>query len=124
MNEASDTMLIERRLLSMSTIIMIGPIRFDTVSHEVEGNGKRLYLTPVENRILQFLATHSNTVCSAYQISLEGIGFDNCEGIGATNDGYITWRIHCIRQKIEPDPQNPVYLLTVPGVGYQLVLSF
>jgi DNA-binding response OmpR family regulator len=30
--------------------------------------------------------------------------------------------IRQLRQKIEPDPGQPIYLLTVPGVGYQLVL--
>ena len=106
----------------MDDILMLGPIRIDTRRHEVEGNGKRFYLTPVENMILQFLATHSNTVCSAYQICSEGFRFDNCEGIGATNDGWLISHIRHIRQKIEPNPMNPIYLITVPNEGYKLVI--
>jgi DNA-binding response OmpR family regulator len=33
----------------------------------------------------------------------------------------IKLSIRHLRQKIEPDPNNPIYILTIPGVGYQLV---
>lgn len=102
----------------MSTIIMIGPIRFDTVSHEVESPGKKFRLTPNEARTLTFLATHANQVCTPGQIEREVYGFDNSDGSSAM----IKAMIRQLRQKIEPDPGQPTYILTVPSVGYQLVL--
>jgi DNA-binding response OmpR family regulator len=118
--ESSDTLLIERRLLlSMSTIIMIGPIRFDTVSHEVESPGKTARLTPNEATTLTFLATHANQVWTPAQLCKEVSGFDTCDGSTAM----IKAAIRQLRQKIEPDPNKPAYILTVPGVGYMLVIS-
>ena len=103
----------------MSTIIMIGPIRFDTESHEVERSpGKTARLTPNEARTLSFLALHANQVWTPDQLCKEAYGFDTCAGSAAL----IKATIRQLRQKIEPDPGRPVYLLTVPGVGYQLIL--
>ena len=103
----------------MSDILMIGPVRVHTVSHEVESGGKTLHLTTMEARTLSFLALHANQVCTFNQIASEAYGFEN------SNDGdtaLIPINIRHLRQKIEPDPRNPVYILTVPGVGYRLVL--
>jgi DNA-binding response OmpR family regulator len=117
--EWSDTLLIERRL-SMSDILMIGPIRFNTVSHEVESGGKTLRLTTMEARTLSFLALHAPRVCTFSQIAKEAYGFDTYDDDSDT--ALIPINIRHLRQKLEPDPRHPVYILTIPGVGYQLVL--
>ncbi len=102
----------------MEDIIMIGPIRFDTRQHGVECNGKTARLTPNEARVLRTLAVHANTVCTLSQINSEVYGRDNYDDSGAL----IRSAIRHLRQKIEPDPGHPTYILTVPGVGYQLVI--
>ena len=98
-------------------IIMIGPIRFDPQHHEAERQGITARFSPVENMILHILATHANTVCTARQLSSEVWGPSDVEGTGL-----IKVVIRHIRQKIEQDPNNPVYILTVPGEGYKLVI--
>ncbi len=100
-------------------IIMIGPIRFNPRQLEVSAPGKTARLTPMESRTLYFLATHANTVCTFSQINSEAYGFDNDDG----STGLIKMHIRHLRQKIEPDPMHPIYLLTVPGEGYKLVVS-
>ncbi|SRR5216683_7739009 len=103
----------------MSDILMIGLVRFHTVSHEVESGGKTLHLTTLEARTLSFLALHANEVCTFGHIAKEAYGFDNYDD---GDSALIPICIRHLRQKLEPDPRNPVYILTVPGVGYRLVL--
>jgi DNA-binding response OmpR family regulator len=95
------------------SIITVGPIRLDTRHLSVSVDGKTLRLTPVESRVLQYLATHANTVCTSNQIgsSIWGPG----------DSSLIKVYIHHLRQKIEPDPMHPIYLLTIPEAGYMLV---
>lgn len=103
----------------MRDILMIGPVRFHTVSHEVASPGKTFHLSTMEARTLSFLALHANQVCTFSQIASEAYGFNNYED---SNTALIPINIRHLRQKIEPDPARPVYLLTVPGVGFKLVL--
>ena len=48
------------------SIITVGPIRLDTRHLSVSVDGKTLRLTPVESRVLQYLATHANTGSSSH----------------------------------------------------------
>ena len=87
-----------------------------SVSSQVSVNGKTTYLTPIENKLLRFLAINANNVCTGDQIVSHIWGFSNYGDIRL-----IKAHIQHLRQKIEVDPANPVYLLTVRGVGYSLV---
>ena len=98
------------------SILTIGPIRIDAVSSRVSVNGKIEYLTPIENKLLRFLAINVNNVCTGSQIVSHIWGFSN---YGDTR--LIKAHIQHLRRKIEQDPNNPTYLLTVRGVGYSLV---
>jgi DNA-binding response OmpR family regulator len=98
------------------SILTVGPVRIDAVSSKVTINGKTEYLTPIENKLLRFLAINANNVCSGNQIVSHIWGFSN---YGDTR--LIKAHIQHLRQKIEKDPNNPMYLLTVRGVGYSLV---
>lgn len=65
---------------------------------------------------LHFLAVNANNVSTVSQLVSHVWGFSN------TGDtGLVKSHIRHLRQKIEPDPNNPIYILTVPGVGYTLV---
>ncbi len=94
-------------------IVMIGPFRFDTQQYRLERDGKQIGLTTMEARTLIALATHANTVCTFKQLSQEVYEIDDASSI-------LRSKIRHLRQKIEPDPRNPIYILTVPDVGYQL----
>jgi DNA-binding response OmpR family regulator len=99
-----------------SSNITVGPIRVDTPHLQVSVDGKTTSLTGLEGYILHFLAVHANTVCTFSQI-----GSHIC---GTNNDGntiLIKVSILHLRHKVESDPSHPIYILTVPGVGYMLV---
>lgn len=99
-----------------SSIVTVGPIRVDSLHNEVSIHGKMARLTPTESKLLHLLAVNANNVCTANQIVSHIWGFGN--------DGdtcLIKAHIRHLRQKIEPDPGKPNYILTVPGVGYTLM---
>jgi DNA-binding response OmpR family regulator len=103
----------------MSSVITVGAIRIDAANSTVSVNGRTEYLTSIEHKLLRFLALNANNVCTGNQIISSVWGFNN-DG----DTGLIKAHIHHLRQKIEEDPNEPVYLLTVRGVGYSLVHRF
>jgi len=99
-----------------SSIISVGPIRVDALHNEVSVQGEVSRLTPTESKLLHLLAVNANNVCTSGQI------VSNIWGFGNDGDScLIKAHIRHLRQKIEPDPGKPCYILTVPGVGYTLV---
>jgi DNA-binding response OmpR family regulator len=98
-----------------STIITVGPLRIDTVRHEATVNGKNVRLTPTESRLLHLLAANSNDICTLEQIVTHVWGF------GEAGDTYLVKaHIRHLREKIEPVPSKPQFIMTTPGVGYML----
>jgi DNA-binding response OmpR family regulator len=104
---------LERR---PSSVITVGPICVDSLHNEVTIHGKTVRLTPTESKLLHLLAISANDVCTANQIVTHVWGYD-----GDGDACLIKAHIRHLRQKIEPDPGNPRYILTVPGVGYTLI---
>lgn len=98
-----------------SAIITIGSIRIDSMHNEVIIDNQVVRLTPTESKLLHLLAVNANNVCTANQIVTHIWGFGN-DG----DAGLIKAHIRHLRQKIERDPSHPMYILTVPGVGYTL----
>lgn len=98
-----------------STIIDVGPLRVDTVRHEVTYDNKIVRLTPTESRLLHLLAANANDVCTLDQIVSHVWGF------GESGDTYLVKaHIRHLREKIEPVPGKPKFIVTSPGVGYML----
>jgi len=98
------------------SIITVGPIRVDALHNEVSMHGKTHRLTPTESKLLHLLAINANDVCTAGQIVTYIWGYN-----GEGEASLIKAHIRHLRQKIEPNPANPRYICTVPGVGYSLI---
>jgi DNA-binding response OmpR family regulator len=98
-----------------SSLITIGPITVDSLHKEVTIYGKTARLTPTESKMLHLLAVNMNAVCTLEQIVSHVWGFGD-DG----DSSLIKAHIRHLRQKVELDPENPRFLLTVPGVGYAL----
>jgi DNA-binding response OmpR family regulator len=90
-------------------------LQIDFVARQVRLGKRELALTPNEYRLLCELARVAGQVLSPEEIleSVWGPGYDD--------QGRLVWQlIHRLRQKIEPDPQAPRYILSKPGLGYYL----
>jgi len=96
--------------------VTIGPTTVHLARHEVIRNGRRYRLTPIEGRLLQLLVSNAGQVLSASTIVQRIWGYEGNE------PHLIKAHIHHLRQKIEPDPDQPRYLLTLPTIGYILKL--
>jgi len=99
-----------------SSIVTVGPIRVDSLHNEVSVYGRTSRLTPTEGKLLHFLATNANNVCTSNQIVTHVWGYG-----GDGDVCLIKAHIRHLRQKIEADPGNPLYILTIPGVGYSMM---
>ncbi len=86
----------------------------DFESYLVKKAGSEVRLTPNEFKILATLIKYPNKVFTRDE--LIGCAFGNgFEGYDRTIDSHVK----NLRQKLEDDPRNPVYLKTIHGVGYK-----
>jgi two-component system, OmpR family, response regulator RegX3 len=92
-----------------------GNLQMDLDRHEVLINGHGVDLTPKEFQILKHFLQSPRRVFSRQEMLNEVWG----EGY-ALEEHALDVHIHSLRQKIEADPANPRFLLTVRGVGYKL----
>lgn len=91
-----------------------GEIFLGEKSHQVTVRGHVIDLTPIEYRLLQCLMKVPNQPVSKSQLILSVWEYDL---VGGTN--LIEVAVHRLRKKIEKDPSDPFYLVTVPKVGYK-----
>jgi two-component system, OmpR family, response regulator ResD len=94
--------------------ITLQRLTIDPVSHTVVADGSAVDLTSREFDLLYFLASHPAQVFTREQILDHVWGYD-FYGDPAT----VTVHIRRLREKIEPDPSEPIHLVTVWGVGYR-----
>lgn len=93
----------------------IGDLVIDQRRHEVMRGGVTVDLTPLEFQILQLLASEPGRAWSRNAL-LDQVWSTDYEGYQRNIDPHI----NRLRKKIEADPKNPRYVLTVRGVGYKL----
>jgi DNA-binding response OmpR family regulator len=101
------------------SLIVAGDIRIDQQAYEVRKNGESLSLTPSEFSLLVVLAENLNQVVDYLTLVRLGLGY---EAQPWEAKELIKRHIFSLRQKIEPDPASPRYILNVRGVGYRLVV--
>ncbi len=95
--------------------LQAGDITIDPEQRTVAVAGKPVELTPKEFDLLSYFVNHPGRVFRRSQL------LDNIWGYG--HDGYehtVNSHINRLRAKIESDPTNPRYIVTVWGVGYKL----
>lgn len=90
-----------------------GHLTINVQRHEVSLQGKRIKLTPVEFRLLVFLARNAGKVLTFEQIVSSVWG---TEYMGSTD--YVHVYISHLRKKLEENTRSPRYILTLHGVGY------
>ena len=89
-------------------------LAFDLARRQVLVQGKPVKLTSTEYYLFECLVCNAEHLLTAQQI-LECVWGPEY----VDSPQYIHIYVHRLRQKLEPDPQKPRYLLNVPGAGYQ-----
>jgi two-component system response regulator RegX3 len=92
----------------------VGPLEIDLAGREVRVEGRSASLTPKEFDLLVVLARSPGRVFGRETLLQQVWGYDYL-GDSRTVDVHV----QRLRRKIEPDPANPRYLLTVHGIGYK-----
>ncbi len=95
--------------------VEVGDLVIDKRRHEVSRQGSRVDLTPLEFQILELLASEPGRAWSRNAL-LDRVWSTEYEGYQRNIDPHI----NRLRKKLEADPKNPRYVLTVRGVGYKL----
>src|SRR4030066_459274 len=91
-------------------------LKIDFDRHEVWVDQKLVNLRPTEYRLLYYLVQNTGWVVSHDQILTNVWGYEYRD-----QPHYVRLYINYLRQKIEKDPANPVYILTERGLGYRFV---
>lgn len=89
-------------------------LTIDTLKYEVRKKGHTVNLTPSEYRLLITMAKYPDKTFTRDELVFTALG-DDFEGYDRTIDTHIK----NLRHKIESDPRNPAYILTVYGMGYK-----
>ncbi len=95
--------------------LRLGDLVVDFVAHEARLRGEVVHLTPKEFKLLETLAKEPGRAFSRAELVNRVFGMDY-EGLERTIDVHLM----NLRKKIEPQPDQPIYLQTVYGVGYKL----
>ena len=93
-----------------------GDLEIDLAGHVVRLRGAEVRLSPTEFSVLKQLITSAGKVLT-HRMLLQSIWGPEYGGEAE----YLRVYINRLRQKLEPDPASPRYLLTEPGVGYRFV---
>ncbi|WP_376796297.1 response regulator transcription factor [Thermogemmatispora sp.] len=94
-----------------------GEIEVDLARRIVRRGGEEVRLSPTEFALLEQLVTQAGKVLT-HRWLLQHVWGPEYGG----EVEYLRVYLNRLRQKLEPDPAHPRYLLTEPGVGYRLVI--
>jgi two-component system KDP operon response regulator KdpE len=104
-----------RRARSRKETYDYGPLSVNLETRTVTLRGERVFLTPLEYKLLAALVEESGRVVS-HQALLRRVWGPEFEG----RRQYLKLYIWYLRQKVEVDPSNPRFILTERGIGYRL----
>jgi DNA-binding response OmpR family regulator len=101
--------------MSPPDVLRVGPLTLDRDQHTVTVKDEKMDLTPTEYDILAMLMEVPGHVFSRADIleATQGVAFEAYERT-------VDVHIKNLRKKLEPDPSEPRYILTVRGAGYRL----
>ena len=96
-------------------IRQVGKLILDPARREVRvGDGDAISLTPLENRLLEYLMLNAGHVLT------HGAIIDHVWGPEGADLDMLRQLVHRLRNKIELDSSEPIFIETVPGLGYGL----
>jgi two-component system KDP operon response regulator KdpE len=107
--------VLRRRSEDGDAVVRVGELEIDLANRSIRRDGEEVHLTPIEFDLLAELAEHPGRLVTHRQLLREvwGPGYDD-------ETHYLRVHFAHVRAKIEPDPSNPRYVITEPGIGYRL----
>ncbi|MCM3602968.1 response regulator transcription factor [Robertmurraya korlensis] len=108
--------VLRRYQKQTQSMLDIESIRINTLEGKVYKNGMEIQVTALEYRLLLIFANHYGQVLSRSQL-LEQI-WDVAGDF--VNDNTLTVYIKRLREKLEDDPQHPMIIKTIRGLGYKM----
>lgn len=99
-----------------SETYQFGSIKIDFRRAEVERDGAQIDLSAKEFQLLRYFVEHREATLSRDELLNEVWGYDAMPTT-RTVDVHVAW----LRQKLEPNPRRPQFILTVHGMGYKFV---
>ncbi len=99
-----------------ATRFQFADISVDFDSMEILRNGQKVQVTAQEFRTLKYFIEHAGRVISREELLNEVWGYTNYPSTRTVDNHVLR-----LRQKLEPDPSHPKYLLTLHGSGYRFV---
>jgi two-component system KDP operon response regulator KdpE len=96
--------------------LVVDDLEIDFGSRKVTVQGDEVQLTPTEYDLLAHLAINAGRVLT-HRSLLQGVWGPEY----GDETEYLWAYIRRLRRKLEPDPSNPRYILTQPGVGYSFI---
>ncbi len=96
-------------------VFTVGALSVDVARRRVAVDGAEVKLSPKEYRLLHHLVRHAGKVVTHDQLLREVWGAAHVEDVH-----YLRIFMRKLRNRIEPDPTRPRYLLTELGIGYRL----
>jgi two-component system KDP operon response regulator KdpE len=96
-------------------VVQLGKISVDLARREVHSTSWDVHLTPLEYRVLERLARQAGMIVTSSQLIREVWGPDR-----PGDTGSLRVCLKNLRQKLEPNPAHPQFIITEAGLGYRL----
>ncbi len=97
-------------------LLYIDDLIIDRSRAQVRRGSQPIALTPIEFRLLVYLAQHAGQALTRTQIIDAVWGYD----ADVDSERAVNVHVRRLREKVELDPSHPTLILTVPGIGYRL----
>jgi len=101
-------------------VLRVQDVELDRDRHTVTVGGRAINLTPTEFKLLACLMENAGQVCTPQELVRHAQGYET-DPWGAR--AIVRVHVRRLRQKLEPDPSRPRYVVNVRGVGYLFPLS-
>jgi two-component system KDP operon response regulator KdpE len=107
----------EKKIPEVPPVYENGGLRIDLFSRRIKLNDEEIHLSPMQYEFIAILVRHAGQLVTRQQIIRVVWG----EARKITSEALRIF-VYQLRQKMEPDPANPRFLKTEPGIGYRLEL--
>jgi two-component system phosphate regulon response regulator OmpR len=101
--------------LNQNEIINFGDYLYNLSTLQLKKSDKNIYLTEGENKLLNHLATKKNEIVLREELA------DN--NYDENEFRKIDVQVTRLRQKVEKNPKRPIYIKTIRGKGYKLIIN-